>query len=268
MVSLDVFTSKTEGRIVGTKALCVRDHLNASTFISGITEDKSWIPDGEGLKVLIVQGNILPLQRNECLKQMEGDWILFIDDDMVYRPEHIRDLVLSWLELQEKFEEPVILGGLCNRRAAPHDPTLYRIASPKMTRYRLLESWINPVVEVDATGLAFLLIGINTLEAMTGTEWPNFETRSIYQPPELFRWKDGLGEDLRFCQDAKAAGCRIFVDTRIEIGHVAEKTVGMRDWYQHMALRSSEEEDFSRRVNNKYGLPTLTSKEARERLGW
>ena len=268
MASMEVYASGQPGRLVGTKAMCVRDHINAASFISSITEDKSWLGPGEGVKVLVIQGSILTLQRNECLRQMEGDWILFIDDDMAYPPSSVGQLVMSWRELSSQMDEPVILGGLCHRRAAPYDPTLYMRASPRMGRYRFLEKWDTDIVEVDATGLAFLLIPQSALEAISGVEWPAYETRRIYEPPNLFRWQDSLGEDLRFCQDAKAAGCRIFVDTRIQIGHVTEVTIGHRDYLHQIALRSPEDEDLSRRVNDKYGLPTLTSKEARERLGW
>ncbi len=267
MASLEVYSS-TAGRTIGTKAICVRDHINAASFISSITEDKSWLPPGDGIKVLVVQGSILTLQRNEALRQMQGDWVLFIDDDMVYKPEQIRDIVASWTETSERVEEPVIMGGLCHRRTPPFDPTLYMRASPKMGRYRFLEKWEDDIIEVDATGMAFILIPVTALEAIGGVDWPERETRMIYDPPNIFRWQDSLGEDLRFCQDAKAAGCRIFVDTRIEIGHVAEVTIGTRDYLSHVALRRPEDEELARRVNDKYGLPTLTSTEARERLGW
>lgn len=261
--TVKVFTSdlSKKGDKYGTVAMCVRDHVAAQTFMSALTNDWSFL-DGKAAKWLTVQGSMLVLQRNECLKQMEGDWILFIDDDMVWRPESIGQLVTSWEEVQGQFDEPVILGGLCHRREAPYDPTLYARDGEREGKYRFMETWDSDIVEVDATGMAFCLIPVTALTAMMETEWPNFETRQLYQSPPLFQWTQHMGEDLRFMQDAKMAGCRVFVDTRIRIGHVTEVVVDRSSFLGHIKERSEEDEDMVRQINDKHGLPTLSAEDA------
>lgn len=265
--TIDVYTSSsTLATNKGTVAMCTRDHISAGTFISAMSTDWTFLKPGEGHMWVTVVGSILTLQRNECLKQMEGDWILFIDDDMMWRPQAIGQLIRSWEEVQAQFEEPVIMGALCHRRAHPYDPTLYMRDQAISGRYRFLEMWDTDIVEVDATGLAFLLIPKEALAAVTGAEWPNKETRMLYEPPYIFRWEQRLGEDLRFCMDAKAAGCRIFVDTRVKIGHVSEIQVSYKNFLESLAERSKDDEDMVRTINDKYGLKTMSSKEAKERL--
>lgn len=265
--TVKVFTSdlsKTGGKY-GTIGMCVRDHVAAQTFMSALTNDWRFLA-GDSCKWLTVQGSMLVLQRNECLKQMEGEWILFIDDDMVWNPQAIGQLVKSWEEVQEQFDEPVIMGGLCHRREAPYDATMYMRDDAKTGKYRFMETWDSDIVEVDATGLAFVLIPVKALEAIMDTPWPNFETRQLYQSPPIFQWTQHLGEDLRFMQDAKAAGCRIFVDTRVRIGHVTEVVVDRSSFLQHIKERSQDDEDMVREINEKHGLPTLSSEDAEHEL--
>lgn len=266
MIDMNVYSSRQPGDPLGTIAMCTRDHLNAATATCLWSTDFSWVPPGQHVQRSVTQGSILTMQRNECLKRMEGSWLLFIDDDMVWRPEAVGQLVLSWQKLQAQFEEPVMLGGLCHRRAHPYDPTLYAREAPSHGLYRFIEKWDTDIVEVDATGCAFLLIPETVLVAMAtraGTEWPPLADRLNRLPPPIFRWDGMMGEDLSFCADAKAAGARIFVDTRIEIGHIAEVTIGRRDFLRAVSERDAVTEDHIRTLNTGLGLPTLTAEEAR-----
>lgn len=254
---------------VGTICICSRDQISTPTFMSALHNDWGFMEKGQGISWLIIQGSMLVLQRNEALRQMEGDWLIFIDDDMVWQPAAIGQLVESWKEQQAKFEEPLLMGALCSRRAEPHDPTMYYRDSRHEGKYRMLEKWDTDIVEVDATGLAFLLVPKTALVNITGDTFPpDKETRMMYQAPPVFRWSDLMGEDLRFCQDALRTGCRIMVDTRIKIGHLATKEVGYDDFLEDIARRPQDIEDMVRMINDKHGLPTMTAQEARERLGW
>jgi hypothetical protein len=86
-------------------------------------------------------------------------------------------------------------------------------------------------------------------------------------PSNFFRWEGILGEDLRFCQDAKASGSRIFVDTRIEVGHVSEIVVNRRHFLMELALRDDALVAARKEVNDAMGLPTVTRDEAMKELG-
>jgi hypothetical protein len=254
--SMEVFQMRRGGEPIGSICLPVRDHLNAATVTSLVMTDFTWLPKGSTVDHNIVQGSILTSQRNECVQRMRGDWLLFIDDDMVWRPDAVGKLIAQFEE-----NDLDMLGGLCFRRAEPYQPTLYMREQPTSGAYNFLEAWPeNEVVEVDATGMAFVVIRKRVFE-MIGGPMPPYAMRQG-APPNFFRWEGQLGEDLRFCQDAKASGARIWVDTGIEIGHVSEVQIGQ------LAMRDEATLVVRRELNERMGLPTMSPDEARRRLGW
>ncbi len=255
---------ETPGTVIGTIAIPVRDQLSTSTTSSLMMTDLSseWIPKGKTVRRDLIQGGILTLQRNAAVQRMEGDWLLFIDDDMVWQPDAVRRLV----EVREEHDLDIV-GALCYRRSPPFQPTLYMREHPRSGSYNFLEKWKADVIEVDATGCAFLLIHKRAFEKIIGMEMPPVEERMKIGPPPIFRWDGILGEDLRFCQDAKEAGCKIFVDTRIEIGHVSEIVVDRRSFLTEMALRPSELLEERQRINTLMGFETMSREEALKELG-
>jgi glycosyl transferase family 2 len=251
------------GEPVGSICLPVRDAVKAPTVTSLLMSDWAWIPKGKTVDYNLVQGGILTLQRNEAVQRMRGDWLLFIDDDMVFAPDAIGRLVAARDEIDAD-----VIGGLCFRRTPPYQPTLYMRENPTHGAYNFLERWDSDIVEVDATGMAFALIHKRVFEKIAGTSMPSEAVRGQLGPPNFFRWDGRLGEDLRFCQDAKAAGCRIWVDTRIEIGHIGEIEIRHKQFLTELALRDDELVKVRRDVNDQMGLPTVTPDEARKELGW
>lgn len=262
--SLEVMSARAEDA-EGTIAFVVRDHLNAATVMAFFHSD---LRDHQ-LNRVMVQGSVLPTQRNECIQRMGGDFLLFIDDDMVWQPTAIADLIDSYQELKKSNPEPpFMLGGLCFRRTPPYQPTLYVRESPTAGAYNFLEEWPDGIVEVDATGCAFLLLPVDVIEKVMGTEMPSFEVRAgLKRPPEIFTWTGHMGEDIRFSQDVKAAGCQIFVDTRIEIGHISEVEIRKDHFYTELANRSPRVYAERLIANRGMGLHTVTPSEARSRIG-
>lgn len=268
-VSVDVLSARSDGPI-GTIAIPIRDQMNAKTAMSLLHTDWRWLGPGKSIDRTIVQGNVLVTQRNECIQRMRGDWVLFIDDDMTWEPEAIGLLVASYQDLKAQLfpDEPIMVGGLCVRRAPPYQPTLYMREAPTAGKYNFLERWDSDVVEVDATGMAFVLIEVPVFERFMGGPMPSFEDRMQLTPWQYFQWTGLMGEDIRFCQEAKEKGVRIFVDTRIQTGHVGEVVFNLNHFYQEVALRSKEDESMRRELNTAMGLPTMTAREAKKRLGW
>lgn len=261
--SVNVFTiADPEKAPVGTIALPVRDHINSATASSIMGTNFSWLGE-RSISRVFIQGGVLTLQRNEAVQRMDGDWLLFIDDDMVWEPDAVKRLV----EAREEHDLDMV-GALCFRRTPPHQPTLYMRTQPTSGPYNFLEKWTDDIVEVDATGLAFCLIHKRVFERIAGSEMPPLEERLQNRPPNFFRWTGGFGEDLAFCQDVKASGGRIFVDTRIEIGHISEIEIRRRHYLIEIAQRGQEIEDSRREVNTMMGLPTMSTDEAKELLGW
>jgi hypothetical protein len=257
-----VFQAHAPGAI-GTVAMVMRDHVNAATLVSLLRTDWSFVPADKYLDRVFVQGSILTLNRNECIQRMDGDWILFIDDDMTWNPDAIRKLI----ETRDYYDLDMV-GGLCFKRTPPFHPTIYMREEATAGKYNFLESWDEDVVEVDGTGMAFCLIHKRVFERMLGMDMPPRDERMEHAPVNFFRWEGGLGEDLRFCQDAKASGSKIFVDTRIPIGHVGEMAFGHRDFLLALAEREPAVVEARRAINDSMGMPTVTPDEARKALGW
>jgi hypothetical protein len=262
---IQIYRANRDGNTVGTIAMCTRDKISAGTVISWIMSDRSsWLGPDENVGQFIVQGHVLTLQRNECIRNMAGDWILFIDDDMTWQPDAIRRLVQT-----QRDHDLDMVGALCFQRGDPYQPTLYMREQATSGNYVFLEDWDrDSVVEVDATGMAFVLITKRLLERIAG-EFPSLETRTSKgsRPPSYFRWDEkGFGEDMTFCQDAKKAGGRIFVDTSIKTGHIGEHTITEENFLRELAERPAEATELRREVNDKMGLPTVTAIQAAAKL--
>jgi hypothetical protein len=131
--------------------------------------------------------------------------LLFIDDDMIFDADAFERLVAHDLP---------IVGGLCHNRRPPYMPILMREYNGG---YAFVYDYDREVderglIEVDATGAAFLLVKREVFEKIAETKEEPFTIR-------------GPGEDISFCLRAKEKGYKIFVDTTVEIGHVGEVTV-------------------------------------------
>jgi hypothetical protein len=229
---------------VGTIAMCTRDNVSAQTALSWMMDDRmSYLKPGQFALRYIVQGNVLTFQRNQCVRDMDGDWLLFIDSDMVFQPKAIMEIIAT----REKFDFDM-LGGLCHQRMAPYQPTVYR-QTPDGTGYTYLEQWQEgAAVEVDATGMAFCIIHKRVfdriLQKSVGQDLPPLEERRRMPPPPFFRWDGGFGEDFDFCQRAKASGSRIYVDTTIDIGHVGHHIINRETFLREVAFRTDEAQVF------------------------
>lgn len=146
--------------------------------------------------------------RSDIAKEVQGDWLLFIDSDMEFPPHALTRLLSHDVD---------IVSGLCYRKVPPFNPTLY-----KKQRYSdqlcYMSTWPeNTLLEVDATGTAFMLIKRKVLEALPD---PIFEDAKV-------------SEDMNFCKKAKEAGFKVFVDTGLHIGHVGQDKVYGNHFQQH-----------------------------------
>lgn len=249
-------------KCVGTVAICTRDSIKAQTAISWLMSDTSFLAPDEYIQRFIVQGHVLVAQRNECVARMDGDWLLFIDDDMVWQPSAIAELV----ETQRKYDFDMV-GGLCFQRGSQFQPTMY-LKNPERHGYTFIEKWPEgAAVEVDATGMAFVLIHKRVFERILGAPLPTLEERKQLPPAGFFKWGN-YGEDFLFCQDAKATGSKIYVDTTIKIGHLGEIVITEKDFYEKMLSRPPEFIELREQALGQFGHEVMTREEALEKLGW
>lgn len=161
----------------------------------------------------------------ETAKAGKMDFIIMYDDDMVLPLDMFERLLEDMLE----HPEIDILAPLAFMRGAPHFPVMYTI-NESYDQERGSEHYISDIakkypkdslVEADAAGFGAVCIRMSMVEKMTA---PYFFTMTK------------TGEDIFFCHKAKKeTGARIFVDTRIKLGHVGNAPVIDEEYYEKFA---------------------------------
>lgn len=149
------------------------------------------------------------------LEQYKAEWLLMIDTDMVFEPEALDTL----FQVADKDTAPIV-GGLCF--GGGHGalfPTMYRLQDPKENDGKIVD-WVREwepgsVVQVDATGAAFILMHRSLLQAM-GEKFPEpapWYSETVYKGKEF-------GEDWSFCLRAMQMNVPVYVHTGASIGHM------------------------------------------------
>lgn len=156
-------------------------------------------------------GHMDDLRNNLVDKALEigATHLIMMDVDQVYHPQTIMRLLSHRL--------PVV-GALVHRRYVPFDSLMLKatIIDEKRNGYVSIDEWKEgELVEVDATGGGCLMFNMDVFRKIPR---PWFKT-SLNPDGSV------LGEDIFFCQELKAAGYRIFVDTSVPAGHLTNLIV-------------------------------------------
>jgi GT2 family glycosyltransferase len=162
--------------------------------------------------------------RNELvarfLDQTDGEWLLFLDSDMVFPPDTILRLLLAAQAADTK-----IISGLCVMVTADGPiPTLYLPAdAPTDVTRVMLDAPDDQILQVFATGAACLMIHREVLERIR-EECPDGERDFCWFQEKVIntRW---CSEDITFCLRAYELGYPVFVDTTLSIGHAKDGRV-------------------------------------------
>ena len=137
--------------------------------------------------------------------QLGATKLLMMDADMVYHPKTVTSLLSHNLP---------IVAALCFRRYPPFDSIMLMLTDKG---YQSVKKWEEgELVEVDATGAACIMYDMEIFRKMP-RPWFRFKTH-----PDTGL---GIGEDVGFCQDLKAKGYKIFVDTSIPADHLTTMAV-------------------------------------------
>ncbi len=143
------------------------------------------------------------------------DYILMIDNDMLLPPAYVKNMFKN---LQEH-PEIDILAPLAFMRNPPHFPVIYSVtegydANRGTTYYtnNVVKNYPkDQLIECDAVGFGSVLINMRILKKMSSP---------------FFMSTTGSGEDIWFCNKARSeADARIFVDTRIKLGHLGNPII-------------------------------------------
>lgn len=170
-------------------------------------------PHGPWAETLAEARNSLIMQA-----QFEGCRRIFmLDTDQVYPPDTLTKL------LSHKKD---ICGVRVHRRYPPFDPIFLRWDEEVKKYYRIPdeEMFSGNLVEIDATGTGALLINMEIFDKID-EPWFKVVTDPMAR----------TGEDIYFCTKARKAGFRIFVDTSIEVDHLATIAIN-KPMYQLMRM--------------------------------
>ncbi len=164
------------------------------------------------VEFVVHAGSVLHAQRNAIVDAMRGEWLLFVDDDMVLPGDALLRLLAHGRD---------IVGGLCFRRVPPYAPCIARWDGERM---RPLAEPTGGLTPVDGIGMGLTLIRRRVFEALGGGG---------------FAFRGGLSEDFSFCLAAREAGFDIFCDPAVQPGHISSVVI---DAAVHRAWRTAQGE--------------------------
>ena len=168
------------------------------------------------------------------------DFIVMYDDDMVLPT----DMVQRMMQDMREHPEIDVLGALAFMRNPPHYPVLYTTIEGFDPRARV-ETYIreyvkhypkDTLVECDAVGFGGVCIRLD------------FIKKKMVEP--YFMGTPGMGEDILFCYKAKQAGARVFMDTRIKLGHLKNPEIIDEEYFDKWV--KDNKHDLGVEVPNKY----------------
>jgi len=143
------------------------------------------------------------------------DFICMYDDDMLIP----YDTIVRLIEDMEQYPYIDVLAPLAFMRTPPHYAVIYSVKEgfdPVRKEEYYVNHWVkdyprDKLVECDAVGFGMALIRMSMVRRMT--------------KPYFFSMSP-TGEDILFCVNAKKqAGARVFMDTRVKLGHIGEPKI-------------------------------------------
>ena len=177
-------------------------------------------PKGTEIHFQFAQGSLIYNSRNELgrIAMQDGfDRILWLDSDMVFKPDLLRDLS-AIMDARADIE---YVSALCFTRKLPVRPTIYKDVymgkDEKGQDLPVAESYTdyprNSLAEVAASGMAAVLMTTDMLKAVAVKYGLPFSPRL------------GFGEDLSFCMMAREMGYKLYAHTGIKVGHIGQNVI-------------------------------------------
>lgn len=163
--------------------------------------------------VSFLMGSLIYDSRNQLAGyalEMEADYILWLDSDMIFAPDTLERMIKTL----DEHPEIDILSGLYFRRAYPFSPVLFKKLDEGDDGNIVFEDYNDypdELFELEGVGFGCVLMRTDCLFQMLDEDG-------------VGRWftpLGGAGEDCAFCIRARRAGYRIFVDPSVELGHMA-----------------------------------------------
>jgi hypothetical protein len=195
---------------MSTIAICIPSSgAMPASFVFDLTRMMTWTAANTplDLRLFIVQGGIIHMQRNSLLKQaLETDatHVLWLDTDMRFPRETLVHLLSR--------ARPFVAANYVTREV-PVQPVTHADDSGSRRVFTTPES--EGVESVHATGMGLVLVDTAAVRRLTQ---PYFDT------PWTESSLEHAGEDIYFCEKLKAAGVDILVDHDLSkhVSHVGQ----------------------------------------------
>jgi len=151
--------------------------------------------------------------------EMEADYILWLDSDMIFRPDTLERM----MAVMDEHPEIDVLSGLYFRRGHPFTPVLFKtleVNKEGTLDWSDYEELPDELFEIAGCGFGCVLMRTDMLLDIAAKE-------------EGGRWFTPIadaGEDCAFCIRARREGYRIFCDPTVDCGHMAYTPVTKNFW--------------------------------------
>ena len=168
-------------------------------------------------------GSLIYESRNKLAAlgvESEADYILWLDSDMVFRPDTLERM----LAVLDEHPEIDILSGLYFRRATPFTPVLFsklEVNDQGVLEWDDVHELPDEPFEIAGCGFGGVLMKTDCLLDIAAKEGGGVWFTPIAN----------AGEDCSFCIRARQYGYKIYCDPRIELGHMAYAPVN-RAFYE------------------------------------
>lgn len=182
------------------------------------------IPEGAQIRYGMVMNSLVYEARNALAAQAvkeECDYVLWLDSDMTFGPDLLNDLLA---------DDKDIVAGIFFRRRPPFNPCIYKTLRadrefPERNAHEQYDDYPKDTLfEVEGVGMAAVLVKIDVFRKITLNEYKGHSVAPPFVP--LL----GYGEDLSFCIRAREAGCEVWCDSRVKVGHMASVVVDEKAW--------------------------------------
>ena len=162
--------------------------------------------------VSFLMGSLIYDSRNRLAGmavQMEADYILWLDSDMVFQPDTLERM----MKVLDEHPEVDVLSGLYFRRGHPFTPVIFsklEIDENGNLDFADYNDVPDELFEVAGCGFGCVLMRTEMLLDIAAKEHGGM----------WFSPLAGAGEDCAFCMRARENGYRIFCDPSIDLGHM------------------------------------------------
>lgn len=196
----------------------------------GLTQKLMSMNCPQGTKLATVKNKPVDMARNLLVKQLDRDWLFFMDCDQTF-PDDALQRLMSWNE--------DIVSGLIFQRTGEPVPMIYKYAY-EQDKGKYYMPMVNEVkeyldmqkAELPEKGQAICLPPYGLLEIEGCSAGCLLINRRVFDEIEepYFKCNDDapFGEDFYFCRKVQAAGFKIYADPSVICGHHTSYERGFR----------------------------------------